>query len=232
MKGSLHPLTILFREAISIFNEIGFDVYEGPEMESEWFNFDALNMPANHPSRDIQATFWLKEYKGNVNPMRTHTTSVDVRIMKKHKPPIRAIIPGRCFRNENLDATHESTFYQLDGFAIEKNISMSNLVGTLDYFIKKIFGEKTLIRHRPHFYPFVEPGMDIDMMYKGKWMEILGSGMLHPKVIKNMGLDPNKHQGFAFGMGFDRLAMLKFAIQDIRLSYSGDLRFLTQFKEN
>ena len=229
MSGNLHPLTILFRESISIFEEMGFDVYEGPEIETEWYNFDALNVPADHPSRDIQDTFWLN--KDDV--LRTHTTSVDVRIMKEGaKPPIRAVIPGRCFRNEKLDLTHEATLHQLDAFAIDKNVSMSNLVGTLDYFIKRILGSKIKTRLRPHYYPFVEPGMDLDIWRDGQWMEILGSGMLHPKVIKNMGLDPNTWQGFAFGLGADRLAMVKYGIKNIRLFNSGDLRFLSQFKSN
>ncbi len=228
MKGSLNPLTLLFRESISIFEKMGFDVYEGPEVETEWYNFDALNVPSDHPSRDIQATFWLK----NGRVLRTHTTSVDVRILKEGaKPPIRAIIPGRCFRNEKLDDTHEATLHQIDAFALDKNISMSNLVGTLDYFIKKILGPKIKTRLRPHYYPFVEPGMDVDIWREGKWMEILGSGMLHPKVIKNMGLDPKSWQGFAFGVGADRLAMIKYGIKNIRLFESGDLRFLGQFKD-
>lgn len=227
MKGSLHPLTILFREVISIFDEIGFDVYEGPEIETEWYNFDALNMFADHPARDIQDTFYLK----GDGVLRTHTTSVDVRIMKEGaKPPIRAIIPGRCFRNEKIDLTHEATLHQIDAFALGKNITMSNLIGTLDYFFKKLLGENIKIRLRPHYYPFVEPGMDLDIMRNGKWMEMLGSGMLHPRVIKNMGLNPNLWQGFAFGVGADRLAMVKYGIKNIRLFESGDLRFLSQFK--
>ncbi|MBU2595235.1 phenylalanine--tRNA ligase subunit alpha [Patescibacteria group bacterium] len=233
MKGSLHPLTILFREAIFVFEEMGFDVFEGPEIETEWYNFDALNVPSDHPSRDIQDTFWLKEVKGRCDVLRTHTTSVDVRVMKEvAAPPIRAVIPGRCFRNEKLDLTHEATLHQIDAFAIDKNISMSNLVGTFDYFIKRILGSKIKTRLRPHFYPFVEPGMDLDIWHGGKWMEMLGSGMLHPKVIKSMGLDPDEWQGFAFGIGADRLAMIKYGIKNIRLFNSGDLRFLSQFKEN
>lgn len=231
MKGSLHPLTILFREVISIFNEMGFDVYEGPEIETEWYNFDALNVAADHPSRDVQDTFWLKEVNGKHDLLRTHTTSVDVRVMKEGaKPPIRAIISGRCFRNEKLDLTHEATLHQIDAFVLGKNITMSNLIGTLDYFFKKLLGENIKIRLRPHYYPFVEPGMDLDILRNGKWMGMLGSGMLHPKVIKNMGLNPKEWQGFAFGIGADRLAMIKYGIKNIRLFESGDLRFLSQFK--
>lgn len=232
MKGSLHPLTILFREVISIFNEMGFDVYEGPEIETEWYNFDALNVPATHPSRDMQDTFWLKPDPTNsqIHPLRTQNTAVDVRIMQKRKPPIRAVIPGRCFRNEKLDATHEATFYQLDGFAIEKDINMSHLIWVLKNFAKKIFGQDTKILIRPSYFPFVEPGIEMAIKRGGKWLEILGAGMLHPEVIKNMRLDPKKHKGFAFGMGLDRMAMIKYGIHDIRLFHSCDLRFLTQFK--
>ncbi len=233
MRGSLHPLTILFREAVSIFNEMGFDVYEGPEIETEWYNFDALNVAAEHPARDVQDTFWLKETNGKRNLLRTHTTSVDVRVMKEGaKPPIRAVIPGRCFRNEKLDLTHETTLHQIDGFSITRNIGMSNLVGTLDLFLKNLLGKDIEIRLRPHYYPFVEPGMDVDIKHQGKWMEILGSGMLHPNVLKNMGLNPRIWQGFAFGVGVERLAMVKYGIKNIRLFESGDLRFLSQFKNN
>jgi phenylalanyl-tRNA synthetase alpha chain len=231
MNGSLNPLSLIIRESISILGELGFVVFEGPEIETEWFNFDALNVPADHPSRDVQDTFWLKEINGKRDLLRTHTTSVDVRVMKEGaKSPIRAVIPGRCFRNEKLDATHEATLHQIDAFALDKNISMSNLVGTLDYYLKKLLGKEVKMRLRPHYYPFVEPGMDVDIYRDGKWMEMLGSGMLHPKVIKNMGLEPNQWQGFAFGIGVDRLAMVKYGIKNIRLFCSGDLRFLSQFK--
>jgi len=228
MKGHLHPLTQFMRKAISIFEEMGFEVALGPEIETEWFNFDALNVPVSHPSRDVQDTFWLKgEPRG---PLRTQTTSVDVRIMQEVSPPVRFIIPGRCFRNEATDASHEHTFYQLDGFVIERDIKMAHLIGTLRRFFKMIYGKNIEIRQRPHHYPFVEPGMDIDVkLADGKWREMLGSGMLQPKVLKNMRVDPNRWSGFAFGMGIDRLMMEKYGVKDIRLSYSGDLRFLKQF---
>jgi phenylalanyl-tRNA synthetase alpha chain len=229
MPGSLNPLTILFRESVSIFAKMGFEVFEGPEIETEWFNFDALNVPATHPSRDMQDTFWLKEEKRE-HPLRTHTISVDVRIMKTKRPPIRAVIPGRCFRNEKLDATHEATLHQIDYFAIEKGINMSHLIWTLEYFIKEVFGKNTEIQIRPSYFPFVEPGMEMAIKRNGKWLEMLGAGMLHPQVIKNMGLDPKMWQGFAFGIGADRLAMVKYGINNIRLFESGDLRFLSQFK--
>ncbi|TSC90591.1 MAG: phenylalanyl-tRNA synthetase alpha chain, partial [Candidatus Berkelbacteria bacterium Licking1014_96] len=184
--------------------------------------------------RDMQDTFWLKPnpVSSQIYPLRTQNTAVDVRIMQKRKPPIRAVVPGHCFRNEKLDATHEAIFYQLDGFCIEKGISMSHLIWILDHFAKKIFGKNTKIQVRPSYFPFVEPGMEMAIKRSGKWLEILGAGMLHPVVIKNMRLDPKKHQGFAFGMGLDRMAMIKYGIHDIRLFHSCDLRFLNQFRKS
>lgn len=228
--SSLNPITLFYRKAIKTFEDIGFEIFEGPEIETEWFCFDGLNMPDDHPSRDVQDTFWLKEVSGARHPLRTHNTSIDLRVMKNRKPPIKGVNPGRCFRNEKLDATHETTFFQLDGFSIDKNITMADLKGSFEYFFKTLYGKNIEIRYRPHFYPFVEPGMDVDIKMKGKWTEILGSGMLHPIVLKNMGVDPKKWQGFAFGMGFDRLMMIKYGVNDIRLIHSGDLRFLSQFK--
>ena len=223
----LHPLTWLTREATSIFAEKGFEIVEGPEVTTEKYNFDSLNVPEDHPSRDAQDTFWLND--GRV--LQTHTTSMQLPIMEERKPPVRIVVPGRCFRNEATDASHETTFYQLDGFVIDREIDMAQLVTTLKDFLRELFGQETEIRTRPHFYPFVEPGMDIDLKLKGKWQEVLGSGLIHPIVLKNMKLDPNKYSGFAFGMGIDRLMMLKFGVADIRLSYSSDLRFLKQFQK-
>ena len=228
MSGHLHPLTQFIRSVIKVFEEMGFEVAEGPEMETEWFNFDALNVPAEHPSRDVQDTFWLKT--DPKCPMRTHTTAVDVRVMQEVIPPVRFIIPGRCFRNEATDDSHEHTFYQIDGFMIDKNVTMANLIDTLRKLFEKLYGKNIEIRLRPHHYAFVEPGMDIDVKLKdGKWREMLGSGMLHPIVLKNMKVDPEKWIGFAFGIGIDRLMMLKYGVKDIRMSYSADLRFLKQF---
>lgn len=225
MKGHLHPISQFLRKAIKVFLDLGFEIVEGPEIETEYYNFDALLMFSDHPARDVQDTFWLKD--GRL--LRTHTSSMQVRAMEKKRPPVRIIVPGKCFRHEATDASHESNFYQLEGFAIDRDINMTHLCWTLDNFIKKIFGSKTKTRFVPHFYPFVEPGMDVHILWKGKWLEVLGSGMIHPKVLENMRLDPKKWQGFAFGMGIDRLMMLYFGIDDIRLSYTGDLRFLKQF---
>lgn len=224
---SLHPLTQFMRKTIRIFTDLGFEVALGPEIETEKYNFDLLNVPKNHPARDVQDTFFLE----NKKILRTHTSAVQIRAMENRKPPTRIIVPGRCFRNEATDAFHETTFYHLECFAIDKNISMANLFWTLEFYLKEIFGKNIEIRKRPHFYPFVEPGMDIDIKISGKWVEMLGSGMIHPKVLQNMGVNPKIYSGFAFALGIDRLAMLYFGINDIRLYYENDLRFLKQFTD-
>ncbi len=223
----LHPISWFTRVAINYFDQFGFKVFQGPEIIDEWTNFDGLNVPADHPSRDVQDTFWLK----NDLLLRTHTTSMDLLAMEDEQPPARYLIPGRCFRNETTDASHETTFYQLDGFVIDEDIKMGHLIKTLKGFFKNVFGEETRIRTRPHHYAFVEPGMDIDVELENEWREMIGSGMLHPKVLENMGVDSSKYQGFAFGMGIDRLMMEKYDVDDIRLSYSSDIRFLKQFKK-
>ena len=224
-KGHLHPLTQILRKIVKVFIDLGFEVIEGPEVETEYYNFDSLRIPRDHPARDVQDTFWLKD--GRL--LRTQTSSVQIRSMKERKPPVRIVVPGNCYRNEATDATHESNLFQLEGFAIDKNITMAHLKGTLKHFLKEIFGKEIKTRFVPHHYPFVEPGMDVHIFYNEKWLEVLGSGMIHPEVLKNMGVDPKKWQGFAFGLGIDRLMMLYFGINDIRLSHSGDLRFFKQF---
>jgi len=225
IKGNLHPITEFLREAVSIFQDLGFDVYEGPEVETEWYNFDALNVPADHPARDLQDTFWLKDKR----LLRTHTSNGQVRYAEAKKPPIKAIFPGTVFRNESTDAKHETTFTQLEGLYIDKDVKVGHLIWTLETFFKNMYGPETKIRLKPSFFPFVEPGFEIDVMYKGKWLELLGAGMVHPKVIQNMNLDPEIYSGFAFGLGIDRLVILKYGIEDIRLFRAGDLRFLKQF---
>jgi len=227
MKGHLHPLTHFIRISVDFFSRYGFSIFEGPEIENEWNNFDALNVPAEHPARDLQDTFWLKD--GRL--LRTHTTATDIRIIKSQKlrPPFYIIIPGRCFRNEATDQIHEHTFYQIDGIAVDKNLNIGHLIGLLDAYMKKLFGKETKTRIRPHFYPFVEPGLDMDAFVGSQWREMLGAGMAHPKVLKNCAIDPEKWQGIMWGLGIDRYAMQYFGIPDIRLSYSGDLRFLKQF---
>ncbi|OGD57318.1 phenylalanine--tRNA ligase subunit alpha [Candidatus Berkelbacteria bacterium RBG_13_40_8] len=228
MNGHLHPLTQFMRLSLRYFEEHGFTIADGPEIETEWYNFDALNVPANHPSRDIQDTFWTKDDR----VLRTHTTSTDVREVKEKnlQPPLKLIIPGRCFRNEATDLAHEHTFYQIDGIAIDEDLNMGHLIGLLDGYMKELFGKAVKTRVRPHLYPFVEPGMDLDIkLPNGKWQEMLGAGMGHPVVLKNMGIDPEKYQAIMFGMGIDRYMMEYFKADDIRLSYAGDMRFLKQF---
>ncbi|MEK9156495.1 MAG: phenylalanine--tRNA ligase subunit alpha [Patescibacteria group bacterium] len=223
--GSLHPETIFLRQMIAIFNDLGFSVFESPEADSEWYNFDAVNVPKDHPSRDVQDTFWLKD--GRV--LRTHTSNGQVRYGEMHKPPLKIVIPGRCYRNEATDARHENTFTQLEGLYIDKDVRVGHLFWTIRHFLKKMYGDSIEVRFRPHHYPFVEPGMDIDIKYQGQWLEVLGSGMVHPKVMDNMRVDSGQYSGFAFGLGVTRLVMLKYGIGDIRQFNSGDLRFLRQF---
>lgn len=228
MNGHLHPLTQFMRVSLKYFQDRGFEIAEGPEVETEWYNFDALNVPATHPARDMQDTFWLTD--GRV--LRTQTTSADIRYIKENelKPPFKLIVPGRIFRNESTDQTHDHTFYQIDGIAIDKDMSMSFLIGILDDYIKTIFANVVKIKVRPSLFPFVEPGMELDIQLPdGKWREMLGAGMAHPTVLKNMGIDPEQWQGIMWGMGIDRFMMQYFKINDVRLSYNSDLRFLKQF---
>jgi len=235
LQGHIHPLTKVLFECQEIFEKLGFEVVEGPEIESEWYNFDALNIPAWHPARDMWDTFWLKEpadpkLKDNSQKylLRTHTSPVQARYMEKHNPPIRIIVPGRVFRFEATDASHEIQFYQLEGLMVDKDISLANLKAILIEFFKNFFGREIDVRFRPGYFPFTEPSVEADIKFEGRWLESLGAGMVHPNVFKNAGLNPKDCQGFAFGMGVDRLAMLKYKINDIRLFYSGDLRFLEQ----
>lgn len=223
--GSLHPITQLVRQAANIFVSLGFDIYEGPEVDTEYNNFDVLNMPDDHPARDMQDTFWLRD--GRV--LRTQTSNSQVRYGKVHKPPFRVLSPGQVYRNEATDFKHEIAIYQLEGLCVDRDIKVGHLFWTLETFFKKMYGDKTEVRFNPSFFPFVEPGFEVSAKYNSKWLELLGAGMVHPKVISNMGLDPEKYSGFAFGMGIDRLVMLKHNIEDIRLLRSGDLRFLKQF---
>ena len=239
--GHLHPLTLVRRQAEEIFQNMGFSVIEGPEVESEWYNFDALNIPKDHPARDAWDTLWLK----NGSLLRTHTSPVQIRYMQKHHPPFRIIVPGKVFRHEATDASHDVQFYQIEGLMVGKDVSVANFRAIAQEFFQKFFNKDIKIRLRPGFFPFVEPGFEIDIsciVCKGKgcsvckktgWVETLGAGMVHPNVLKNSGIISNdrngRWQGFAFGIGLDRLAMMKYKIDDIRLFYSNDLRFLKQF---
>ena len=231
--GHIHPLTKVLWECEEIFGRIGFKVVEGPEVENEWYNFDALNIPKDHPARDAWSTLWLKNIynpKSNIKYLlRTHTSPVQIHYMEKHNPPLRIVVPGRVFRYEATDAQHEIQFYQLEGLMINKDISLANLKAILIEFFKIFFGRDIKIRFRPGYFPFTEPSIEADIKFDGKWMEMLGAGMVHPNVFKAVGLNPKFWQGLAFGIGIDRLAMLKYKIEDIRLFYNGDLRFLKQF---
>lgn len=235
-EGHLHPISQIIRDMVRIFGELGFSFAEGPELESIYYNFDALNFAKDHPARDMQDTFYIKGMPDFV--MRTHTSPVQVRYMETHKPPIRIIIPGKVFRNEATDATHEAQFYQLEGLMVGEGVSLAHLKGTLQYFFEGFFKGAVEVRFRPSFFPFVEPGVEVDLRItspeapeklRGRWIEIMGAGMVHPNVLRAGKIDPQKCSGFAFGMGIDRLAMLYFGIDDIRLFYNGDLRFVNQF---
>ncbi|MCL5407542.1 MAG: phenylalanine--tRNA ligase subunit alpha [Patescibacteria group bacterium] len=239
LKGHLHPLTQVERKLVSIFQKLGFEMVEGPDIESEWYNFDALNMPKDHPARDMQDTFVVKGQQNKV--LRTQTSAGQVAYMEKHQPPFKIIIPGEVFRRDAADASHSPNFYQIEGLVVDKNVSMADLKGALAQFIKEFFGESTKIRWRPGYFPFVEPGMEVDVsctICGGKgcqtckqtgWVELLGAGMVHPNVFKAANYDPEKVSGFAFGVGIDRLTMMKYGISDIRVFYANDLRFLKQF---
>lgn len=229
-QGTIHPLTLLAQEAYEVFSSLGFEIATGPELESEWYNFDVLNVPRDHPARDMQDTFWIKDKPGYT--LRTHTTSVTARAIeqagKDGRLPAAFISIGKVFRNEATDATHEMQFYQIDGVMVGEDISIANLKGALIYFYKKMLGDDVEMEFRPSFFPFVEPGLEVWLKFKNRWLEVMGAGMLHPNVLRNVGLDPQKIQGFAFGGGLDRIAMVKWGIPDVRFFYQGDLR-LNQF---
>ena len=235
--GHRHPLSIVLDEVKEIFLGMGFEVATGPEVEWDYYNFEALNIPKDHPARDTQDTFYITENM----LLRTQTSGVQIRVMENKKPPIRMIAPGRVFRSDAVDATHSPLFHQIEGMAIDEGITMADLKGTLETFAKKLYGEQTKIRLRPHHFPFTEPSCEIDVscfkcggcgcsMCKGEgWIEILGAGMVHPKVLRTGGIDPDKYSGFAFGVGLERIAMFRFGLDDMRLLYENDIRFLDQF---
>lgn len=240
--GHLHPISHLIREANAIFGRMGFSFESGPLLEDEWHNFDALNVPKDHPARDMQDTFFIKDEPGMV--LRTHTSPVQLRYMEEKvkagiEPPYRIIVPGKVFRNEATDMTHEAEFFQIEGLVVGPDISLAHLKGTLARFFRELFkGASVEVRFRPSFFPFVEPGVEVDMRLVGenvpeklrdRWIEIMGAGMVHPNVLRNAGLDPATYKGFAFGMGLDRLAMLRWSIDDVRHMHSADLRFVNQF---
>lgn len=236
--GTKHPLSLVMDEMKEVFIGMGYTIAEGPEVESVYYNFEALNTPENHPARDIQDTFYVNED----TLLRTQTSPVQVRVMEKQKPPVKIICPGRVYRADEVDATHSPIFHQVEGLVVDKGVTMGDLIGTLKEFAKAIFGEKTDIRLRPHHFPFTEPSAEVDVscwtcggsgcrVCKGEgWIEILGAGMVHPNVLKMSGVDTKMYSGFAFGVGVERTAMAKFSINDMRLLYENDIRFLKQFK--
>ncbi len=238
-KGHLHPITHFIREFTTIYEDLGFEVALGPELEAEYYNFDALNIPATHPSRDMQDTFWIKTQNRITDPrlrpvLTTQTSAIQIRYMEEKvkqgiKPPFRIIAPGKVYRNEATDATHEVQFFQVEGLLVDKTTSVAELKGTVEHTLKKLFGNDVQVRFRPSYFPFVEPALEVDMLWKDRWLEILGSGMVHPNVLKAVGLDPKEYKGFAFAFGLDRLLMMKYGIDDIRHLYTGDLRFVNQF---
>ena len=231
-RGHLHPLSRVMMDATNIFAGMNFSIVTGPEAETEYYNFDALNIPANHPAREMWDTFWLKRGKEDKQKMllRTHTSPMQMRFMEKSKPPFQIVVPGRVFRYEATDMSHEVNFYQLEGLMVGKDITLANFKFIVEEFLKKFFvGQKIEFRFRPSYFPFVEPGVEVDIKLKGKWLEIMGAGMVHPRVFEYAHYNPKDWQGFAFGVGVDRLAMIKYGVPDIRLFYSGDLRFLKQF---
>jgi phenylalanyl-tRNA synthetase alpha chain len=234
--GTLHPITQIIREICTIFQKLGFDIAEGPEVELDYYNFEALNIPKNHPARDMQDTFYVSD---NI-VLRTHTSPLQVRMMEKQKPPIRIVAPGKVYRCDS-DITHTPMFHQVEGLLVDQNISFGDLKGVLTSFVQQMFDEQTSLRFRPSFFPFTEPSAEVDIlcvMCRGKgcrvcsqtgWLEVLGSGMVHPAVFENVGYDTDQYTGFAFGMGVERITMLKYGIDDIRKFFENDYRFLKQF---
>ena len=235
--GNLHPVTTVSNQLIDIFASMGFEVYEGTEIETDYYNFTALNTPQDHPARDTQDTFYISD---NII-LRTQTSPMQIRAMEHKKPPIRILAPGRVFRSDAVDATHSPMFHQIEGLVVDKNIRMSDLKGILEQFAKKLYGEDTVVRFRPHHFPFTEPSAEMDMqcfkchgagcpLCKNEgWIEILGCGMVHPKVLEVCGIDPNEYSGYAFGIGLERIVMSRYKITDIRMFYENDVRFLHQF---
>lgn len=235
--GSIHPIRRVLREMEEIFVRMGFSVLLGPEIETDYYNFEALNIPKGHPAREDQDTLYLS---GNLL-LRTHTSPVQIRTMEEHKPPLRIVVPGRVYRRDSVDATHSPMFHQVEGLVVDEGISMADLKGTLETFFRELFSSETRVRLRPSYFPFVEPGAEVDISCifcsgngcrvckKSGWIEILGAGMVHPKVFSMVGYDPERYTGFAWGMGIDRIAILKYQVSDMRYFFENDIRFLSQF---
>ncbi len=238
-RGHLHPISIVTKQIMDIFTSMGFEIADGPEVESEYYNFDALNVPKDHPARDMHDTFWIGGKTETI--LRTHISTIQIRYMEKNKPPIRIVSPGRVFRYEATDATHGFQFHYVEGLMVGENISLANLKTVILCFFRDLLGTNLYLRLRPSYFPFVEPGVEVDLScFKCKgvgcpvckhsgWIEVMGAGVVHPRVLENVGIDSKKWQGFAFGGGLDRIAMLKYGIDDSRLFYESDLRFIKQF---
>ena len=236
--GSLHPITLVTNELLDIFTGLGFFVYEGPEIENDYYCFTALNLPKDHPARDMQDTFYLSEDL----LLRVQTSAGQIRAMEQNKPPLKVVVPGRVYRIDDLDSTHSPMFHQMEGLVIDKHVTLCDLKGVLEILAKKMFGEESKTRLRPSYFPFTEPSVEVDVTCCGcggkgckickntGWIEVLGAGMVHPNVIKNAGLDPEIYSGFAFGVGLERIAILKYGIKDLKWLYENDVRFLSQFK--
>ncbi|TFH40069.1 MAG: phenylalanine--tRNA ligase subunit alpha, partial [Chrysiogenales bacterium] len=235
--GRLHPISQIQYEIEDIFTSMGFEIHDGPEVETDHYNFEALNIPRHHPARDMQDTFWTED--GNL--LRTHTSAIQIRAMENISPPFRIVGPGRVFRYESTDASHENTFYQVEGMMVDRNITVANLIFVMKQLLKEIFGREVTVRLRPGYFPFVEPGFELDInclicngagcsvCKQSGWVELLPCGLVHPNVLRMSGIDPVEWSGFAFGLGLNRLVMMKYGINDIRHFLSGDIRFLTQF---
>ena len=228
-QGSIHPISALMEEIVQFFQEYGYRVASGPELETAYYNFEALNIPEGHPAQEMWDTFWIKGKRGEL--LRTHTSPVQVRYMEQHKPPLRIVVPGKVFRNEATDATHEVQFHQLEGLCVTENTTLADMKGVLDALLRHLFGDTVQVRYRPSFFPFTEPSLEVDMKREGDdtWLEVLGCGMVHRQVLARVSIDSQKYRGFAFGMGIDRIAMLRHNFDDIRTLYRGDLRLVTQF---
>ncbi len=227
-EGHIHPIESTISECTKILSKYGYKFVSGPEIDNEYYNFEALNIPKNHPARDMWDTFWLKDRKGEL--LRTHTSAVQMRYLEENEPPIKIIVPGKVFRNEATDATHESQFFQLEGLNVDKDVTLSDAKGMLQNLFKELFGGNTEMRFRPSYFPFTEPSFEVDIKRPGEdWIEVLGAGMVQPLLLSRSKISPKEYQGFAFGLGIDRIAILRHGIDDIRLFYKGDIRFVNQF---
>ena len=228
-QGAAHPITAIIAELTDILGALGYAVATGPELEDEYHNFDALNVPPDHPAREMQDTFWIKDRPGTV--LRTHTSPMQVRYMEKNQPPVKIIVPGKVFRNEATDATHEAQFHQLEGLCVTEDATLADMKSTLETVLRRLFGDTVAVRYRPSFFPFTEPSLEVDMKRAGddRWIEILGCGMVHRQILSRVGIDPRRFQGFAFGLGIDRIAMIRYRFDDVRSLYRGDLRLINQF---